>query len=70
LHAAEFAGVEIVGLTAGTSTLPETVQAAHARLLGFATNSTARRPNEMTSRLKILLRGMPTKSAGGWLSRE
>jgi len=36
LHAAEFAGVEIVGLTAGTSTLPETVQAAHARLLEFS----------------------------------
>jgi 4-hydroxy-3-methylbut-2-enyl diphosphate reductase len=36
LSAAEFEGVEIVGLTAGTSTLPETVQAAHARLLEFS----------------------------------
>ena len=28
-----FSGTEIVGLTAGTSTLPETVAAVHARLL-------------------------------------
>ena len=36
LNAADFEGVEIVGLTAGTSTLPETVQAAQARLLEFS----------------------------------
>ncbi len=32
LKADWFAGIEVVGLTAGTSTLPETVQAAHERL--------------------------------------
>lgn len=37
LNAAEFAGVKIVGLTAGTSTLPETVQAVRKRLLEFET---------------------------------
>jgi 4-hydroxy-3-methylbut-2-enyl diphosphate reductase len=31
-----FVGIEIVGLTAGTSTLPETVMAAHARLRQIA----------------------------------
>lgn len=31
-----FCGIEIVGLTAGTSTLPETVAAVHARLLQIA----------------------------------
>jgi 4-hydroxy-3-methylbut-2-enyl diphosphate reductase len=36
LVASEFANVTVVGLTAGTSTLPETVQAAHDRLREFA----------------------------------
>lgn len=36
LIAADFAGVAIVGLTAGTSTLPETVEAVRARLLEFS----------------------------------
>ena len=31
-----FSGTEIIGLTAGTSTLPETVAAVHARLLQIA----------------------------------
>ncbi|CAN5385423.1 4-hydroxy-3-methylbut-2-enyl diphosphate reductase [soil metagenome] len=36
LSAADFEGVATVGLTAGTSTLPETVQAVHARLREFS----------------------------------
>ncbi len=36
LKAAEFANVKIVGLTAGTSTLPETVENVRARLLEFS----------------------------------
>jgi 4-hydroxy-3-methylbut-2-enyl diphosphate reductase len=36
LRAADFLGVEIVGLTAGTSTLPETVEAVRTRLREFA----------------------------------
>jgi len=40
LNAAEFDGVQVVGLTAGTSTLPETVQAVHARLLEFSAAQT------------------------------
>lgn len=37
LRADWFARIDIVGLTAGTSTLPETVQAVRERLLQFAT---------------------------------
>ncbi len=33
---ADFAGVAVVGVTAGTSTLPETVEAVRGRLLSFA----------------------------------
>ena len=36
LVAADFADVSVVGLTAGTSTLPETVEAAHHRLEEFS----------------------------------
>ena len=36
LVAADFEGVTVVGLTAGTSTLPETVQAVHDTLLALA----------------------------------
>lgn len=36
LRAADFIGVAIVGLTAGTSTLPETVEQVRERLLEFA----------------------------------
>ena len=36
LRAADFSGVEVVGLTAGTSTLAETIEAVRARLLEFA----------------------------------
>jgi 4-hydroxy-3-methylbut-2-enyl diphosphate reductase IspH len=36
LVAEDFAHVEVVGLTAGTSTLQETVDSVHARLLEFA----------------------------------
>jgi 4-hydroxy-3-methylbut-2-enyl diphosphate reductase len=36
LKAAEFADVKIVGLTAGTSTLPETVETVRARLVEFS----------------------------------
>ncbi|MEP6699232.1 MAG: 4-hydroxy-3-methylbut-2-enyl diphosphate reductase [Verrucomicrobiota bacterium] len=36
LRAEWFAGIDAVGLTAGTSTLPETVAAVHTRLLEFA----------------------------------
>jgi 4-hydroxy-3-methylbut-2-enyl diphosphate reductase len=36
LRADDFAGCETVGVTAGTSTLPETVEAVRQRLLGFA----------------------------------
>jgi 4-hydroxy-3-methylbut-2-en-1-yl diphosphate reductase len=35
LRAADFCGMAVVGLTAGTSTLPETVEAVRARLLEF-----------------------------------
>ena len=41
LVAQDFAGVEIVGLTAGTSTLQETVDSVQARLLEFASNHKA-----------------------------
>lgn len=36
LVAADFAGAEVVGLTAGTSTLPETVAAVHEQLLAWS----------------------------------
>lgn len=36
LRAADFIGVSVVGLTAGTSTLPETVEAVRMRLQSFA----------------------------------
>ena len=36
LRAADFDNIAAVGLTAGTSTLPETVDSVHARLLSFA----------------------------------
>jgi 4-hydroxy-3-methylbut-2-enyl diphosphate reductase len=36
LRPADFLGVNVVGLTAGTSTLPETVEAVHMRLRTFA----------------------------------
>jgi len=36
LDPAAFAGIETVGLTAGTSTLPETVEEVHERLRGMA----------------------------------
>jgi 4-hydroxy-3-methylbut-2-en-1-yl diphosphate reductase len=36
LIAEDFVGVAVVGLTAGTSTLPETVEAVQARLIRFA----------------------------------
>jgi 4-hydroxy-3-methylbut-2-enyl diphosphate reductase len=36
LRAEDFIGFECIGLTAGTSTLPESVESAHARLLEFA----------------------------------
>ena len=39
LRAEWFVGVDLVGLTAGTSTLPETVQATHARLLQLSDES-------------------------------
>ena len=39
LRAEWFVGVDLVGLTAGTSTLPETVQATHARLLQLSGES-------------------------------
>ncbi len=38
LSAADFEGVAVVGVTAGTSTLPETVESVQARLLTFAAN--------------------------------
>jgi 4-hydroxy-3-methylbut-2-enyl diphosphate reductase len=41
LRGADFLGVATVGLTAGTSTLPETVDSVHARLLEFAAISCA-----------------------------
>jgi 4-hydroxy-3-methylbut-2-en-1-yl diphosphate reductase len=41
LRGADFLDVATVGLTAGTSTLPETVASVHARLLDFAANSSA-----------------------------
>jgi len=40
LDPAWFRGAGIVGLTAGTSTLKETVAAVHARLEEFARNTT------------------------------
>lgn len=39
LGAEDFVGIEIIGLTAGTSTLQETVDSVHARLLEFAANN-------------------------------
>lgn len=39
LRAEWFAGIERIGLTAGTSTLPETIQATHARLLQLVDES-------------------------------
>lgn len=41
LVAADFHSVTKVGLTAGTSTLPETVESVHARLLEFAARKAA-----------------------------
>jgi 4-hydroxy-3-methylbut-2-en-1-yl diphosphate reductase len=41
LRGADFLDVAAVGLTAGTSTLPETVEFVHGRLLEFAASSCA-----------------------------
>jgi 4-hydroxy-3-methylbut-2-enyl diphosphate reductase len=38
LSAADLAGAKVVGLTAGTSTLPETVEAVHHQLLAWSEN--------------------------------
>ncbi|MEO7723870.1 MAG: 4-hydroxy-3-methylbut-2-enyl diphosphate reductase, partial [Chthoniobacterales bacterium] len=46
LVAADFAGVEVVGVTAGTSTLPATVQSVKARLRTFAAPSAPPAPGE------------------------
>jgi 4-hydroxy-3-methylbut-2-en-1-yl diphosphate reductase len=43
LRAADFARVAVVGLTAGTSTLPETVETVRERLLSFASSGNSGR---------------------------
>jgi 4-hydroxy-3-methylbut-2-enyl diphosphate reductase len=44
LRAVDFSGCETVGVTAGTSTLPETVEAVRQRLLGFAAEKSRAQP--------------------------
>ena len=58
-HPGDFAGCEVVGVTAGTSTLPETVEAVRGRLLSFA--AATRDEKTCGGQIRTLLSGGPSQ---------